>query len=81
MQRLQRAVAERAAARQQGGGGGDGGGGGGGAPPAGLELKDPLVLTQRGERDGQICVVREGGGGVAYTWSAARCAGWGPLHS
>lgn len=50
------------------------GGGDGGALPEGLTLEDPMVLTQPGSRDGQTKIIREGGGGVAYSWSAARSA-------
>lgn len=49
-----------------------GGGGGAGALPEGLTLEDPMVLTQPGSRDGQTKIIREGGGGMAYSWSAAR---------
>lgn len=47
-------------------------GGDAGALPEGLTLEDPMVLTQPGNRDGQTKIVREGGGGMAYSWSAAR---------
>jgi hypothetical protein len=47
-------------------------GGAGGALPEGLTLEDPMALTQPGARDGQTKVIREDGGGMAYSWSAAR---------
>ena len=31
-----------------------------------------MALTQPGARDGQTKVIREDGGGMAYSWSAAR---------
>lgn len=39
--------------------------------PPGLKLEDANVLQSPGNRDGQIKVVREGGGGMAYSWDAA----------
>jgi hypothetical protein len=48
------------------------GGGAEGALPEGLTLEDPMALTQPGARDGQTRVIREDGGGMAYSWSAAR---------
>ena len=43
----------------------------GGTTPDGLTLEDPAVLQYPGASDGAVKVVREGGGGVAYSWSAA----------
>lgn len=42
--------------------------------PEGLKLHDAMALTRAGERDGQTIIIREGGGGIAYSWSSHRCA-------
>jgi hypothetical protein len=39
--------------------------------PSGLKLVDPSELHQPGNKDGQIKVVSEHGGGMAYSWNAA----------
>lgn len=40
--------------------------------PEGLHLEDESALLQPGTKEGQIKVVREDGGGMAYSWSASQ---------
>ncbi|KDD71777.1 PFU domain-containing protein, partial [Helicosporidium sp. ATCC 50920] len=40
--------------------------------PPGVKLEDASALTRPGSRPGQIVVVREGGGAVAYSWDAGQ---------
>mmetsp|Transcript_16158 Transcript_16158/g.48409 ORF Transcript_16158/g.48409 Transcript_16158/m.48409 type:complete len:789 (+) Transcript_16158:141-2507(+) len=66
----QKAYLDAVEARKAASGGG--GAGGGGALPDGLKMHDAMALMRAGERDGQTIVIREGGGGMAYSWSAQR---------
>lgn len=43
--------------------------------PQGVRLEDPSVLAAPGNKDGAVKVVREGGAGVAYQWSASGYGG------
>ena len=42
------------------------------ALPDGLKIEDSSALLRPGSRDGEIKVVSEDGGGVAYSWNAAQ---------
>ena len=42
------------------------------ALPDGLKIEEASALLRPGSRDGEIKVVSEDGGGVAYSWNAAQ---------
>ena len=42
------------------------------ALPDGLKIEDSSALLRPGSRDGEVKVVSEDGGGVAYSWNAAQ---------
>lgn len=69
-QDVKEAYAAAMAARREAAAAGSSQGGGSGLP-AGLKLEDASALLVPGAKDGQTKIVREGGGAVAYGWSAA----------
>jgi hypothetical protein len=70
MQAYEAATAERkAAAAAAVSGTGDEGVGG---LPEGLKLEPESALLVPGEKQGEMKVIREGGGGVVYTWDDAK---------
>lgn len=40
--------------------------------PPGLKVEDISQLQLPGTKDGQIKVIRESGGGMAYSWNSAQ---------
>lgn len=46
--------------------------GGGAAVPDGLNVEEPVALLENGQKEGETKFVREGGGVMAYGWSAAK---------
>lgn len=65
-------MAERAAAAAASAAEAAASGSGGGGLPAGLRMEDASALSVPGGRDGQTKIIREGGSGMVYSWSAAR---------
>ena len=50
----------------------EGGGGEGGGLPEGLKIEDSVALQFAGTKNGEIKVVKEGSGAMAYQWDAAQ---------
>ena len=63
------AAREESIRRAQNPGGGDGEGGG---LPEGLKIEDSVALQFAGTKSGEIKVVKEGSGAMAYQWDAAQ---------
>lgn len=65
------AAARKAAAAEASSGSGSGREGTG--LPDGLKLENESALLVPGKKAGEMKVIREGGGGVVYTWDADKC--------